>query len=476
MQTHKKILSLLSVSAILFAGATASALEVHQNIDGPFSDPKAVTEKCLECHEDAADEVMQTQHWNWQQEQTVNGKKQLYGKKTALTNFSIAVDGNWPHCTRCHIGYGWENASFDFKEKTNIDCLACHDTTDTYVKAKRGAGLPRGFTAWKERGKPVDLLHVARNVGKPNKKTCGSCHFGGCGAARVKHGDLDPSFAGPPLEIDIHMAAEGQNFDCQKCHYPEEKHNIMGHYMAPSPQGTYQSGCVECHTDSPHELKILNTHYEAVACQTCHIPTFARQYPAKTDWDWSSAAQVTGKTKGRYGAIIPVKGVGAFTWKKEVTPVYAWYNGTENAYMRGDKIDPDKVTELNSPVGSIKDRHAKIFPFKIHQARQIYDKKYKTLITPFIEKEGETAFWKTYDWHTAAKKGMAATGLKYSGEYDFNETIMYWRVNHGVVPGQKALDCLECHGSHGRMDWEELGYKGDPWKIKGESRSPHKFQ
>jgi octaheme c-type cytochrome (tetrathionate reductase family) len=466
---------LLGTTIIFGLTPAVMALEAHDKIQGPISDPKKVTQKCLECHAESAQEVMQTQHWNWQQQQVVNNKEQLYGKRNAMTNFGIAVDGNWPHCTRCHIGYGWENASFDFKEPNNIDCLVCHDTTGTYEKAKRGAGLPKGYTEWRERGKPVDLLYVARNAGKPNKKTCGACHFGGCGAARVKHGDLDPSFAGPPLEIDIHMAADGANFDCQKCHYPEEKHNIMGHYMAPSAEGTYQSGCVECHSEKPHELKILNTHYEAVSCQTCHVPNFARQYPAKTDWDWSTPELETAK-EGRYGKIIPVKGVGGFKWKKNMTPLYEWYNGSELAYIRGDVIDPDTVTALNKPVGSKDDKHSKIFPFKIHRAKQIYDTKYKTIITPFIEKEGETAFWKTYDWDAAAKKGMAATGLRFSGNYDFTNTIMYWRINHGVVPGDKALDCLECHGSHGRMDWEYLGYEGDPWKIPGISRAPHEFQ
>ena len=53
------------------------ALEAHENIQGPFSDPKKVTQKCLECHEESATEVMQTQHWNWQQKQVVNGKERL---------------------------------------------------------------------------------------------------------------------------------------------------------------------------------------------------------------------------------------------------------------------------------------------------------------------------------------------------------------------------------------------------------------
>jgi hypothetical protein len=42
------------------------------------------------------------------------------------------------------------------------------------------------------------------------------------------------------------------------------------------------------------------------------------------------------------------------------------------------------------------------------------------------------------------------------------ETDMYWKVNHMVVPKQKALGCNECHSTGGRLDWKALGYSGDP--------------
>ena len=58
-----------------------------------------------------------------------------------------------------------------------------------------------------------------------------------------------------------------------------------------------------------------------------------------------------------------------------VLPTYKWYNGQAGAYLLGDKMDPNKVTELNFPEGSIKDASAKIYPFKIHTGKQIYDKK-----------------------------------------------------------------------------------------------------
>ena len=472
-----RLLTVFLATGVCLASTHAMATKVHEEIKGPLATPWDVTKKCLECHNDAGVEIMTTQHWNWMQQQTVNGKSQLYGKKVAMTNFGIAVEGNWPRCTSCHIGYGWKDESFDFTDKANIDCLVCHDTTGTYQKAKEGAGLPKGFTEFKERGKPVNLLEVARHVGKPSKVTCGTCHFGGCGAARVKHGDLDPSFAGPSVDIDIHMAADGKNFDCQACHYPEKKHNIIGHYMVPSLEGTYQSGCVDCHTDKPHALNVLNSHYEAIACQTCHIPTYARQYAAKTEWDWSKGErEISAISADTHGRLEPVKGVGGFTWGQNLIPTYEWYDGTENVYLLGDTIDPDKVTYLNKPQGSLSDKHSKIYPFKVVHGRQIFDKKYKYLITPHITKKGETAFWKTYDWDTSAKVGMDATGLAYSGKYGFTETVMYWRINHGVVAANQALDCLDCHGQYGRLDWERLGYEGDPWKVKGLYRCSPEFE
>ena len=35
--------------------------------------------------------------------------------------------------------------------------------------------------------------------------------------------------------------------------------------------------CVSCHGQAPHKrTALLNTHTDKLACQTCHIPAFAR--------------------------------------------------------------------------------------------------------------------------------------------------------------------------------------------------------
>lgn len=33
-----------------------------------------------------------------------------------------------------------------------------------------------------------------------------------------------------------------------------------------------------------------------------------------------------------------------------------------------------------------------------------------------------------------------------------------------VSSAEQALNCLDCHGDSGRLDWQQLGYQGDPMK------------
>ncbi|MBU0729512.1 MAG: tetrathionate reductase family octaheme c-type cytochrome [Proteobacteria bacterium] len=429
-------------------------------ITGPISSGPEATKQCLECHEKQADSVMMSTHWTWSMKQEINGKTVERGKKNAINNFCTSVAGNWPRCTSCHIGYGWKDASFDFKDKTAVDCLVCHDTTGTYVKESTGAGMP---------GSKVDLLHVAQNVGKPVRDNCGVCHFFGGGGDAVKHGDLDSSMSYPDKATDVHMDAEGNDFSCQKCH-TTESHKIAGHAMSVTPGGKDHVGCENCHDQAPHAESRLNAHAGKVACQTCHIPFYAKNIPTKLSWDWSTAGQDLESSLDQYGKHSYMKKKGSFTWGKMVEPEYAWYNGHAGAYMPGDKMDPEKITSLTYPLGDRNDSNAKIYPFKVHRGKQIYDSKNNIFITAKVF--GDGGYWKDFDWDKAARLGMQASGLGYSGEYAFASTEMFWRINHMVSPKEQALNCLDCHGDSGRMPWKKLGYDGDPMNSKTSGQTP----
>ena len=171
-----------------------------------------------------------------------------------------------------------------------------------------------------------------------------------------------------------------------------------------------------------------------------------------------------------YGKSTFMNKKGSFVWQKNVPPQYAWYNGSADAYMAGDKIDPKGVVKLTYPLGNIGDAKAKIYPFKVHTGKQIYDTKLNIIITP--KTYGEGGYWDKYDWDLAADLGMKANatmvekGLSYSGQHDFVETEMWWRINHMVSPKDQALQCNDCHNKGQRLDWKALGYDGDPMKNK----------
>jgi octaheme c-type cytochrome (tetrathionate reductase family) len=460
MRITSPILRSAAAAALLLGLAlpAAGAVDHRPFVEGPFSSGPEVTAKCLECHEQAATDLMKTTHWTWSSRQQINGKNVDRGKKNSINNYCVSIYANWQRCTSCHAGYGWADNSFDFTDPKRVDCLVCHDTTGTYQKAQAGAGMPV---------EQIDLLQVAQNVGKPGLVNCGTCHFYGGGGDAVKHGDLDSSMEYPDRKIDIHMATDGQALACQDCH-KTENHLIKGHSMAVSPAGTDHISCTDCHGEAPHRESTINRHSAAVACQTCHIPTFAKQVPTKMSWDWASAGQDRPVEKDQHGMPGYSKAKGEVTWGKNMTPTYKWYNGEAGAYLLGDRMDPTRVTELSYPKGSIKDKKARIYPFKVHSGTQIYDKKHNYFITP--QTFGKEGFWTTFDWKLAAENGMKASGLPFSGEYGFAPTIMYWRLNHMVAPKEQALGCLDCHGDNGRLNWRELGYKKDPMTGKSGRR------
>jgi octaheme c-type cytochrome (tetrathionate reductase family) len=393
---------------------------------------------------------MKTAHWKWEAEPVKvpgHDKPMSIGKKNLLNNFCIGIRGNWTSCTSCHAGYGWADESFDFSKQENVDCLVCHDWSGTYVKGK--SGLPQ---------KGVDLLAVAKSVGYPRRDNCGICHIYGGGGMGVKHGDLDNTLVNPTADIDIHMGKH--NLLCIDCH-KTKNHNITGKAYSVSVHHENGILCTDCHVAVPHKDRRINAHLNSVACQTCHISTYAKKAPTKTHWDWSKAGDPDREESPHH--YLKIKG--EFIYDKDIIPEYFWFNLKSERYILGDTIDPTTVTYLNSPLGDVTDKHAKIWPFKVHRAKQPYDKEYNYLLQPVTS--GEGGFWHEFDWDKAFRLGEQVTGLKYSGSYGFAETYMQWPLSHMISAGDRALKCHDCHDEGTRMDWKALGYDGDPAKIGG---------
>jgi len=463
---------LLSGGSLWAAPNKASTADHTQfkQLQQDFKTGPDVTQACLECHTEASKQLEKTTHWTWQFDH-MNGQK--LGKREVVNSFCGTVASNEARCTSCHIGYGWTDMRKDHPAGNNVDCLVCHDTTGSYKKYPTGAGHPNyEAKPWPPKSDKIrpaaDLKKVAQNVGPTSRANCGACHFYGGGGDGVKHGDLDSSLVNPPLELDVHMSRDGANFTCATCHNPQG-HKVPGSRFDMQAKDTKgidvasadykdHASCESCHGMTPHkETAKLNDHTDKVACQTCHIPAFARGGVAtKMWWDWSQAGKMkNGKpyvVKDDHGHDIYNSKKGDFRLEENVIPTYAWFDGKMRYTLRSEPIDDTQPTvPVNRFNGSYEDPDARIWPFKVMRGKQPYDTQNKTFLVNHVFGKDKTSFWKNFDWQKALTAGSQYMGEPYSGKYGFVETTYHWPQTHMVAPKDKALECDACHAKDGRL-------------------------
>ncbi|MEI6208458.1 MAG: tetrathionate reductase family octaheme c-type cytochrome [Desulfuromonadales bacterium] len=459
----------MSGSLAAFAATDHSTL-----VKGPFKTGEEVTKACLKCHAKQARDFIKTTHWTWKGTPNhLNGKQnstEEYGKVNMLNAVCTSIEGGedgvvHEQCSKCHAGYGWTNTKFDFSDQGKVDCLICHAQKGNYAKAIGGNVDKKAM----EKGS-MNLDLAAQSVGVPTRNNCGSCHYYGGGADSVKIPGIESTLEKKDRKLDVHMgtkASGGGDMACQACH-TTKNHKIAGassmtaHYVE-------RVNCENCHTGAkaPHQKSrngaIIAKHAGVVACQTCHIPFFARSQATKMEWYWSEAGKDI-KSEEQFDKETYVKKMGRFVWGMNEKPVYAWYNGTIDHYMKGQVIkDPSKPVVITKPVGTIKDKTAKIYPYKLFIGDLPMDSTFKYLSIFQHYK----SYWVDYNWEKALLGGAEGSGLPYSGKYQFVKTASYFSISHEVAPKEEALQCGECHAGGTRMDWRALGFKGDPMMAGG---------
>ncbi|KDA55082.1 hypothetical protein EG19_00225 [Thermoanaerobaculum aquaticum] len=448
--------------AMLLAAPLAAKEYSHQK----YFEHYEGTKTCLSCHEKEAKSFFRSQHYQWrgQTPNLVNARGQRLGKINTINDFCTNPRASWigvvknsrgeaisEGCSKCHAGLGLMPSEQETPEQlANIDCLICH------AQGYQRDLYPDGQGGWV--WKPVlwknqeGLDAVAKRIGMPTRNTCLRCHAGSGGGPNFKRGDLEYALADTTRDFDVHMGTDGANLQCIDCHKGED-HRVRGRGSDLSgtdfPAKPLSCDDGTCHDSRPHPAEVLNLHAQRVACPTCHIPTFAKADATDMVRDWSKPAY--NQEADKWSATIE--------FAKDVKPVYAWFNGTTWAQLPGEpvKLQPDGTVGMMLPQGSRKDPKARIYPFKLHRGVMpvLEGKNY---ILPIAVEE----FFAEGEIHKAIQHAAEEMyGVK-DARYGWVKTKRYMGIYHEVVPKEKALTCLDCHGPNGRLDWKALGYGADP--------------
>ena len=446
----------MATSLVAGIGLSVSAdEEEHEGLvwDGP--------ETCLECHTDEATEVHGSVMYQWTGDspQMVHGPARQGKIAGGVNSYCINILGNWDVCGNCHVGLGaMPQEDVSPAELENIDCLLCHQQA---YKRKKVNGVFVPDTAAMQ----ISMDDAARTVHEPVRANCLQCHAKAGGGDAVKRGDLSLAQAATTDRVfDVHMATTGADLACQDCHTTSE-HRVAGRGsdIRPTDSAT-ELECANCHptmaTAAGHEGSTIDRHVARIACQTCHIPVYAK------DASDSSATEATETHRtwlDSHSTAAPFHP--AMDRQNDLIPEYRFWNRRNRNYLLHDVAEIDSATgryPTSRPIGHVSDEESKLYPFKYKTAEQPITNASSKLIAL-----DTSVFFATGEAAAATEQGLVNMGLDTNEPYSWVETDTFQMLNHQVSPDGQALRCNDCHGSNARIDLQaDLGYG-----LRGEKSS-----
>ncbi|HSN53661.1 MAG TPA: hypothetical protein VLT32_03275 [Candidatus Sulfomarinibacteraceae bacterium] len=435
-----------SVVLALAVAAGAGAQSPHAGLT--YTGP----EMCLTCHETEALEVHGSVMYQWQGDapDMATGPP-VQGKISGGVNsYCINILGNWNACGSCHVGLGaLPEATASPQQLANIDCLICHQEQYRRVKVN-GVFVPDTAAMAITMDEAVQTVHL------PRRSNCLQCHAKAGGGDAVKRGDLALAHvATSDSSYDVHMATTGADLVCQDCHVTTN-HRVAGRGSDLRPtDSAVEIDCTNCHVDmnANHPSTTIRRHLDRVACQSCHIPVYAKN---ASDTPATEATETHRTWLASHSPAPPYHP--APNKDNNLIPVYRFWNGSSHNALLYDVAHTDPVTgryPTSRPLGHASNPAAKLYPFK-----------YKTAEQPITNDTGQlialdtSVFFATADAAAATEAGLVNMGLSPSTPYSWVETDTLQVLNHQVSPEDNALACADCHGSSARLDLPaEHGYK-----------------
>lgn len=408
---------------------------------------------CLQCHSEQGAEVHASVHYQWKGEtpDMTNGSGPQGKIAGAVNSYCINILGNWNACGGCHVGRGaLPEETPTIQQLENIDCMMCHQKAYRRVKVD-GEFVPD------ETAMGMSMDEAARTVHLPERANCLQCHAKAGGGDAVKRGDLAlAQIATTDRDFDVHMATTGANLQCRDCH-TSRNHRIAGKGSDLRPTDLDVTvECSNCHGEKlqtgGHSNEYVDRHPARVACQTCHIPVYAKD---ASDTVATEATETHRTWLASHATAPPFHP--AMDKANDLQPEYRFWNRRSDNYLLHDRAQLDPTTgryPTSRPEGSVGDANSKLYPFK-----------YKTAEQPIMNATGElialdtSVFFATADAAAATEQGLINMGYSGTEAYSWVETDTFQMLNHEVSPSSQALTCTDCHGSTSRMDLQgELGY------------------
>lgn len=383
---------------------------------------------CQACHAQEAHDFSASNHYLWEGKLGAMNDFCGYpdinlGPSRLTTVNGTQVDGG---CTTCHAGLGEKPTATNGQ---NADCLMCHASQYKRTAVDIGNGVFRFRPNYAAMPTTITIQR------EPARSACLACHAASGGGENNKRGDISAALANPTPTQDVHM---GRGMTCVDCHTSSD-HKIAGRGVdLIVDEGTPMRACTECHTPSRDHNSDIVRHLDKVACQSCHIPSFARIVSTDMLRDYHMAEV---NARGLYEPAI--------TRGANVTPKYAFWNGQSGFYAYRSPAASGQ--QMAYPQGGIND--GKLYPFKLHQAWMPQDPSTKAILPV---KSG--ILFQTGDIDAAIKAGAAQAGFNLTQGYTFVDVIRWMGIFHEVPPASQALACAACHDSTTRIDFAALGY------------------
>jgi hypothetical protein len=383
---------------------------------------------CIACHEEETHDFATSNHYLWEGKFDSINDFCSYpdinfgpGKLTTVNN--TQVDGG---CAICHAGLG-ELPKPENPE--NADCLMCH--AEEYRRTAVNLG-----GVWRFRPDFDQMPTTITLQEEPTQKSCLTCHTYAGGGQNNKRGDISDTLINPTQDQDIHMS---QGLTCVDCHRTNDSHQIAGRGVdLRIDEGVAMASCTSCHNPTDDHGGNLRRHLDTVACQSCHIPEFARAFSTDMLRDFRA---VEVNPKGLYEPAI--------THQSNVVPEYAFWNGKSGFYEFGANASPGQA--LAWPLGDIND--GMLTPFKLHKAVQPQDP-----LTGAILPVKTGILFQTGNMDLAIQVGAQEAGFNLIQGYTFVDTQRWMGIFHEMPSADSALACADCHDDQDRIDFDALGY------------------